>query len=195
MALLGYARVSTGDQTLHLQLDALHAAGCLDVYEEQASGAQPERPILQQLLRACREGDTLVVWRLDRLGRDLRHLVRLIDELAQRQIHLKTLTGFEVDTSTPHGKLAFHLFAALAEYERALDQERILAGIQASRARGTHMGRPWKLSPAQQQLAREMAAGGIAVRTIASTLGCGRQTIYRALAVAREKGGHSGARE
>ena len=150
MAFIGYARVSTGDQTLDLQRDALRAAGCLDVYEEYASGARGQRPALAAALRTCRTGDTLVVWKLDRLGRNTKHLIEIAEDLAQRAIGLKTLTGFDIDTNTPHGTLMLHMFAALAEYERALIQERIMAGIAAARARGRKGGRKPKLSQEQQ---------------------------------------------
>jgi DNA invertase Pin-like site-specific DNA recombinase len=180
MAFIGYARVSTGDQTLDLQRDALREAGCIDIYEEQASGARVARPELSAALRACRAGDMLVIWKLDRLGRNTKHLIEIAEDLAQRGIGLKTLTGFEIDTSTPHGRLALQMFAALAEYERALIQERIHAGIAAARARGRQGGRKPKLS-AEQQLAQEMARGGMAITTIAQTLHCSRHTVYKAL--------------
>jgi DNA invertase Pin-like site-specific DNA recombinase len=185
MALIGYARISTGDQTLDLQRDALRASGCIDIYEEQASGARVARPVLSAALRACREGDILAVWRLDRLGRNTKHLLEIVEDLQQRGVGLKTLTGYAIDTSTPHGKLALHMFAALAEYERALIQERVMAGIAAARARGRKGGRKPKLCPAQQQLAADMACGGIPITTIAQTLGCSRHTVYKALAQAR----------
>src|SRR5262249_46947533 len=184
MALIGYARVSTGDQTLDLQRDTLRAAGCIDIYEEYASGARVARPELSAALRAWREGDMLVIWKLDRLGRNTKHLIEIADDLAHRRIGLKTLTGFDIDTSTPHGRLALPMFVALAEYERALIQERINAGIAAARARGRKGGRKPKLSP-EQQLAQEMARGGIAITTIAQTLQCSRHTVYKALAQAR----------
>jgi DNA invertase Pin-like site-specific DNA recombinase len=170
MAYIGYARISTGDQTLDLQRDALREAGCIDIYEEQASGARMARPILSAALRACREGDLLVVWKLDRLGRNTKHLLEIVEDLTQRGVGLKTLTGYAIDTSTPHGKLALHMFAALAEYERALIQERVLAGIAAARARGRKGGRKPKLTQEQQQLAADMARGGIPVTRIATTL-------------------------
>lgn len=185
MAFIGYARVSTGDQTLDLQKDALHAAGCLDVYEEVASGARMTRPQLAAALRACRRGDTLVIWKLDRLGRNTKHLLEIVEDLTQRDIGLKTLTGFAIDTHTPHGRLALQMFAALAEYERALIQERIMAGIAAARARGRNGGRKPKLSPEQQQLAVDMAQGGIPIATIARTLQCSRHTVYKALGQTR----------
>ena len=177
-----YARVSTEDQTLHLQRDALHEAGCLDIYEEHASGARATRPELANALRACRAGDVLVVWKLDRLGRSMKHLVEIVEELQQRGIGFQVLTGVPVDTTTPHGMFALQLFAALAQYERALIQERVMAGLAAARARGRKGGRRPKLSPEQQQLATEMAQGGIAITTIAKTLQCSRHTVYKALA-------------
>ncbi len=182
MAYIGYARISTGDQTLDLQRDALHEAGCLDIYEEQASGARVARPVLAAALRTCRPGDVLVIWKLDRLGRNTTHLLEIVEELGQRQIGLKTLTGFAIDTSTPHGKLALVMFAGLAEYERALIQERVMAGLVAARARGRKGGRHPKLTPQQQALAAEMAAAKIPITRIASTLQCSRHTVYKALA-------------
>ena len=181
MAYIGYARVSTGDQTLDLQVDALRAAGCLDIYEEHASGATVARPALAAALRTCRQGDSLVIWKLDRLGRNSKHLIEIADDLAQRGIGLKTLAGYDIDTSTPHGRLILQIFAVLAEYERALITERINAGIAAARARGRKGGRRPKLSLEQQQLAADMAHGGIPITTIATTLGCSRHTVYKAL--------------
>ena len=185
MASIGYARISTGDQTLDLQRDALREAGCLDIYEEQASGARVARPVLAAALRTCRAGDVLVIWKLDRLGRNTTHLLEIVEELGQRQIGLKTLTGFAIDTSTPHGKLALVMFAGLAEYERSLIQERIMAGIAVARARGRKGGRRPKLSPEQQQTAVDMAAAKIPITTIATTLQCSRHTVYKALALAQ----------
>jgi DNA invertase Pin-like site-specific DNA recombinase len=182
VAYIGYARVSTGDQTLDLQLDALRHAGCIDIYQDTASGATTARPSLVAALRACRQGDSLVIWKLDRLGRNTKHLIEIADELAQRDIGLKTLTGFDIDTRSPHGRLALQMFAALAEYERALIQERIMAGIAAARARGRKGGRRPKLSPAQQQHAVMMAESKIPITAIAKTLQCSRHTIYKALA-------------
>ena len=182
MALIGYARVSTGDQTLDLQKDALREAGCLDIYEEYASGARVARPVLASAVRACRQEDILVVWKLDRLGRNTKHLLEIVEDLQQRGVGLKTLTGYAIDTSTPHGKLALHMFAALAEYERALIQERIMAGIAAARARGRKGGRKPKLSPGQQRHAVMMAESKIPITEIAKTLQCSRHTVYKALA-------------
>src|SRR5215213_9623871 len=133
--LVGYARVSTQEQDLALQLDALRAAGCGKVYEEKASGAQRERPALHAALAYMRRGDTLVVWKLDRLARSLKQLIETIEGLGGRGIGLRSLTE-AVDTTSSGGKLVFHLFAALAEFERGVIRERTFAGLQAARARG-----------------------------------------------------------
>src|ERR671915_2547182 len=143
--LIGYARVSTGEQTLDLQLDALQEAVCEKSYTETASGPKAERPVLQEVLGYLRSGDTLVVWRLDRLGRSLRHLIETVAALAERGIGFKSLTE-QIDTTTSGGKLVFHVFGALAEFERDLLRERTHAGLAAARARGPTGGRPKKLA-------------------------------------------------
>jgi len=181
MARIGYARVSTDDQTLDLQKDALRAAGCIDIYDEYASGARATRPELAAALRTCRQGDVLVVWKLDRLGRSLKHLLEIIEDLQQRGIGFQCLTGVQFDTTTPHGRFALQLFAAMAEYERALIQERVLAGLTAARARGRKGGRRPKLSPEQQRHAVMMAESKIPITEIAKTLQCSRHTVYSAL--------------
>jgi DNA invertase Pin-like site-specific DNA recombinase len=179
---IGYARVSTGEQTLALQLDALRAAGCGKLYQEPASGAKAERPVLEEVLGYLRKGDTLVVWRLDRLGRSLTHLIDTVALLAERGIGFKSLTE-QIDTTTPGGKLVFHVFGALAEFERDLIRERTHAGLAAARARGRMGGRPRKLADAKQlELARTLYAGGQTdIATICQTLGISRATLYRAL--------------
>src|SRR5215213_1618165 len=179
---IGYARVSTGEQTIDLQLDALKAAGCGAVYQETASGAKADRPVLDEVLSYLRTGDTLVVWRLDRLGRSLKHLIEVVAALAERGIGFKSLTE-QIDTTTPGGKLIFHVFAALAEFERDLIRERAHAGLAAARARGRLGGRPRKLADAKQlELARTLYADGEAdIETICATLGISRTTLYRAL--------------
>src|SRR5690349_21158711 len=179
---IGYARVSTGEQTLDLQLDALHKAGCGKIYQEMASGAKADRPVLDEALRYLRAGDTLVVWRLDRLGRSLKHLIAVVAELAERGIGFKSLTE-QIDTTTSGGKLVFHVFGALAEFERELIQERTHAGLAAARARGRVGGRPKKLAePKQLALARALYDGGQTdIATICRTLGISRATLYRAL--------------
>lgn len=179
---IGYARVSTGEQTLNLQLDALKTADCGKVYQETASGAKADRPVLDEVLSYLREGDTLVVWRLDRLGRSLDHLIDVVSGLAERGIGFKSLTE-QIDTTTPGGKLIFHVFGALAEFERDLIRERTQAGLAAARARGRVGGRPKKLTDAKQlELARTLyQSDQTDVETICRTLGISRATLYRAL--------------
>src|SRR5215217_392459 len=155
--LLGYARVSTIDQQPRLQVDALQDAGCYRVLTETASGARTDRPILAQVLDQLRPGDTLVVWKLDRLGRSLRRLVDVVTGLAERGVGFRSLQE-SIETTTPGGKLVFHVFAALAEFERDLIRERTTAGLVAARARGRNGGRPPVLDPGQVELARELYA-------------------------------------
>jgi DNA invertase Pin-like site-specific DNA recombinase len=177
--LLGYARVSTADQQPQLQVDALERAGCYRVFTETASGIRTDRPVLEQLLDQLRPGDTLVVWKLDRLGRSLRHLVDTVTNLADRGIGFRSLQE-QVDTTTPGGKLVFHVFAALAEFERDLIRERTSAGLAAARTRGRHGGRPSVLTGHKLQVAQEMyASGQYTVAAIATTLGVSRTSIYR----------------
>ena len=157
--LLGYARVSTTDQQPQLQVDALIAAGCYRVFTETASGARTDRPTLEQVLDQLRPGDTLVVWKLDRLGRSLRHLVDTVTGLAERGIGFRSLQE-AIDTTTPGGKLVFHVFAALAEFERDLIRERTNAGLAAARARGRHGGRPSVLRATSSKWLRRCMARG-----------------------------------
>jgi DNA invertase Pin-like site-specific DNA recombinase len=184
--LLGYMRVSRADgsQVLDLQRDALLAAGVQPehLYEDHASGKKDDRPGLAACLKALRAGDTLVAWKLDRLGRDLRHLVNLVHELTRRQVGLKILTGHgaAIDTTTPAGKLVFGIFAALAEFERELIVERTKAGLLAARARGRRGGRPYKMTPAKLRLAQAaMGRPGTEVAALCRELGVTRQTLYR----------------
>jgi DNA invertase Pin-like site-specific DNA recombinase len=179
--LLGYARVSTTDQQPRLQVDALERAGCYRVFVETASGARTDRPVLAQALDQLRPGDVLVVWKLDRLGRSLRHLVDTVAGLAERGVGFRSLQE-AIDTTTPGGKLVFHVFAALAEFERDLIRERTSAGLAAARARGRRGGRPSALSGHKLQVAREMyASGRYTVAAIARTLGVSRASVYRHL--------------
>ena len=141
MALIGYARVSTNDQNLHLQQDALSTAGCLKIFTDTISGVKSERKSLAEALDYVRGGDTLVVWRLDRLGRSLKDLIESITELHSQNIGFKSLTE-NIDTTTSGGKLIFHIFGALAEFERDIIKERTNAGLTAARARGRQGGRP-----------------------------------------------------
>lgn len=184
--LVGYVRVSKADgsQTTDLQRDALLAAGVgsESLYEDKASGKQEDRPELAACLKALRAGDVLVVWKIDRLGRDLRHLVNIVHELTERGIGLKVLTGqgAAIDTTTATGKLVFGIFAALAEYERELIRERTIAGLASARARGRVGGRPPKMTPAKLRLA--MASMGnpeTHVGDLCQELGITRQTLYR----------------
>ena len=179
--LLGYARVSTTDQHPQLQVDALERAGCYRVFVETASGARPDRPVLEQVLDQLRPGDTLVVWKLDRLGRSLRHLVDTVTGLADRRIGFRSLQE-AIDTTTPGGKLVFHVFAALAEFERDLIRERTSAGLAAARARGRQGGRPSVMTADKLKVARDMhGSGQYTMTAIATTLGVSRASIYRHL--------------
>ncbi len=179
--LLGYARVSTTDQHPQLQVDALQRAGCYRVFTETASGARSDRPTLEQVLDQLRPGDTLVVWKLDRLGRSLRHLVATVTGLPERGVGFRSLQE-AIDTTTPGGKLVFHLFATLAEFERDPIRERTSAGLVAARARGRHGGRPSVMTADKVQVAQEMyGSGQYSVAAIVTTLGVSRASIYRHL--------------
>ncbi len=184
--LVGYMRVSKADgsQTTDLQRDALLAAGVGTnaLYEDMASGRKDDRPQLIACLKALRAGDTLVVWKLDRLGRDLRHLVNIVHDLTERGVGLRVLTGqgAAIDTTTASGKLVFGIFAALAEYERELISERTIAGLAAARARGRKGGRPYTMTPAKVRLAAaSMGKPGTHVGALCKELGITRQTLYR----------------
>ena len=186
--LLGYARVSTLEQNSTLQTDALKAAGCYRVFTERASGALDERPEFGKLIDQERPGDTVVVWRLDRLGRSLRHLIDTVNELAERQVGFRSLTE-SIDTTTSGGKLVFHIFGALAEFERELIRERTQAGLAAARARGRHGGPPLVMSPDKVATARRMyVAKEFTIEAIAQVLGVSRASIYRHLADAGKAG-------
>ncbi|ABS06165.1 recombinase family protein [Kineococcus radiotolerans] len=179
--LIGYARVSTGDQDAALQQDALVAAGCAQVLTDMASGALTSRPQLEVALQGMGPGDTLVVWRLDRLGRSLRHLLEVVDGLAARGVGFRSLTE-SIDTTTATGRLVLHLFGALAEFERDLVRERTEAGLAAARSRGRRGGRPTVMTPAKIAAARAMLAGEAhSVRETAEALGVSRATLYRSL--------------
>jgi DNA invertase Pin-like site-specific DNA recombinase len=184
--LVGYMRVSKADgsQTLDLQRDALLTAGVEPdrLYEDLASGRRDDRPGLTACLKALREGDTLVVWKLDRLGRNLHHLVNTVHNLTARGVGLKVLTGqgAAIDTTTAAGKLVFGIFAALAEFERELISERTVAGLASARARGRTGGRPYKMTPAKLRLASaSMGQPDTKVADLCAELGITRQTLYR----------------
>jgi DNA invertase Pin-like site-specific DNA recombinase len=179
--LLGYARVSTLDQDPALQTDALDAAGCYRVWTDKASGKLDKRPQLDRVLDQLRPGDTLVVWRLDRLGRSMKHLIAVVADLEERGIGFRSLTE-NIDTTTPAGKLIFHIFGALAEFERELIRERTMAGLTAARARGRKGGRPSVMTPEKLKVARAMLeAGDHTAKTVAATIGVSRSSMYRAL--------------
>ncbi len=186
--LIGYARCSTEDQRLDLQKDALAKAGVdgNHVYEEYVSGVKTRRPELQACLRALREGDTLVVWRLDRLGRSLRELIEILDRLARAGIGFRSLNE-SIDTTNAVGRMIFHVLAAIAQFERDLVSERTIAGLKAARARGHRGGRPPKLKAKDVRLAQTMLdASTFTMDEIAERLGCAKATVYRALARERE---------
>jgi len=176
--LLGYARVSTAEQTAALQQDALKAAGCQRIPSDTASGTRTDRPQLAAVFDQLRAGATLVVWRLDRLGRSLPHLIETIGELQARGVGFKSVQE-HIDTTTPGGRLVFHVFGALASFERELIQERTLAGLAAARERGRRGGRPTVLSPAKLRQARKMIGEKIPVTEVAQVLGVSRATLYR----------------
>jgi DNA invertase Pin-like site-specific DNA recombinase len=191
--LIGYARVSKSDgsQTLDMQRDALIAAGVAadHIYEDLASGRSDARPGLAACLKALREGDQLVVWKLDRLGRSLAHLVTTVDALARRGVAFRVLAhdGAPIDTNTASGKLMFGIFATLAEFERSLISERTRAGLEAARARGRKGGRPRKLSKSQIQIAANaMKDRSTNVADLCATLKVSKKTLYRAVSPAGE---------
>jgi len=181
-ALIGYARVSSSNQDPSLQQDALQSAGCLCVFTDKASGTLDSRPELDRALDHLRSGDSLVVWRLDRLGRSLRHLIETVRSLEENGVAFRSLAE-NIDTSTPGGRLVFHLFGALAEFERELIRERTQAGLAAARARGRHGGRPKALTDEKLAVAREMyESKKYTLATIGRTVGVSRSTLYRSLA-------------
>ena len=184
--IIGYARISTGDQTHDLQIDALKAAGCERIWTETASGAKTDRPELADLLDHLRPGDTLVVWKLDRLGRSIQHLVGLIADLCDREVGFRSVTE-SIDTTTAGGRLVCHVFAALAEFERELIRERTMAGLNAARARGKVGGRRPSLTPAQVRTAQKLYdAETMTVGEIAEHLGVSRSTINRHVTLSRQ---------
>ena len=176
--LIGYARVSTNEQNLDLQRDALKKAGCEQIYDDHVSGTKARRPGLEQTFSHLRPGDTLVVWRLDRLGRSLRHLIDTVTDLQNKGIGFKSLTE-SIDTTTSGGKLVFHIFGALAEFEREIIRERTQAGLQSARARGRYGGPKHKLTKKQVAIARQLWESKTPVKEICKTLGISRATFYR----------------
>jgi DNA invertase Pin-like site-specific DNA recombinase len=180
LAHFGYARVSTLDQDPTLQLDALAAAGCAKVFEDRASGARADRPGLQRALDYVRDGDVLIVWKLDRLGRSLPHLIETVSVLEKRGVGFRSLTE-AIDTTTPGGRLIFHVFGALGEFERDLIRERTRAGLKAAAARGRRGGRKPVLTVDKLRSARGLITKGLTVREAAARLKIGKTTLYEAL--------------
>lgn len=177
---LGYARVSTSDQSMDLQVDALKKAGCREVFQDIGSGAKASREGLEKMLLYARPGDTVVVWRLDRLGRSLRNLVELIAQLQARGVGFKSLQE-NIDTTTASGKLFLHIFGALSEFERELIRERTMAGLKAAADRGRKGGRPRAMDEKKIDQARALHRSQIPVAEICQTLGISKGTLYRSL--------------
>lgn len=181
MTLLGYARVSTQDQDAALQQDALAAAGCWKIFTDTASGAAASRPELDRLMDQIRPGDTLVVWRLDRLGRSIRHLIDQMAVLEELDVGFRSLQE-NIDTTSPGGRLTFHIFAAMAQFERDLIRERTQAGLQAARARGRQGGRPRLLQGDALTRAQELYdSKTLKVGEVARIVGVSKTTLYRSL--------------
>lgn len=180
----GYARISTHEQNADMQIDQLQQAGCDEIFCDTASGTKTIRPALEQLLGKIRSGDVIVIWKLDRLGRSLRHLIELVNQLMEKNVGLKSLQD-PVDTTSAQGRLIFNLFASLAEFERDLIVERTQAGLAAARARGRTGGRPQGLTNAAQRKAIAAEAlytrGDLSVNAIAENLGISKVTLYRYL--------------
>jgi len=176
----GYARVSTNQQDTKLQIDALLVAGCEKIYQETMSGAKTDRPELNHCLKAMNENDVLVVWKLDRLGRSLQHLISIVHTLEAEKKGFQSLTE-NIDTTSTTGKLIFHIFGSLAEFERGLIRQRVMAGLEASRKMGTKFGRPEALTAKDKEMAITMFNGGATKGSIAQHFGVARQTIYALL--------------
>ena len=177
----GYARVSTSEQHLDLQVKALRAAGCESIHRDKGiSGMQRDRPQLKRAMKKLEKGDVLVVWKLDRLGRSLGHLIELVFELKEQGVGFASVSE-SIDTTTPGGKLFFHMMGALAEFERDLIVERTKAGMDAARRRGQHLGRPRKLNQTQLDHAKEMLEQGKSCNETARILGVVPSTLYRRL--------------
>lgn len=176
--LIGYARVSTQDQNLDLQVEALTKAGCKKIFDDKISGSRAERPGLTKALEMLREDDTLVVWKLDRLGRSVKNLVNLVGELHKQGIQFKSLTD-AIDTGTPSGRFFFHVMASLAEMERELTVERTRAGLEVARQLGRTGGRKRQMTDSKIESAKKLLANGIPPRDVAKNLGVSVPTLYR----------------
>ena len=176
--LVGYARVSTLDQNLDLQIDALKKAGCKKIFEDKLSGSRAERPGLAKALEILRDNDTLVVWKLDRLGRSVKNLVDLVGDLHQQGVQFRSLTD-SIDTSTPSGRFFFHVMASLAEMERELTAERTRAGLAIARQLGRKGGRKRQMTDSKIESAKKLLANGVPPRDVAQNLGVSVPTLYR----------------
>jgi DNA invertase Pin-like site-specific DNA recombinase len=181
MAAIGYARVSTTDQDLALQLDALAKAGCASVFEDKASGTKADRPGLAAALGFVREGDILTVWKLDRLGRSLPHLIETVNALETRGVSFRSLTE-AIDTTTPGGRLIFHILGALGQFERDLIRERTRAGLDTAAARGRQGGRKPVMTEEKLRRAQTLLVQGLTVREVAARIKVGKTALYAALA-------------
>ncbi len=175
---VGYARISTGGQNLEGQLDALQAAGCERIFEERASGSRSDRPILSQALEFVRAGDVLVTYRLDRIARSLPHLITVMDDLNQRGVEFRSLTE-NLDTSSPGGRLIFHVFGAVSQFELDLIRERTRTGLDAARKRGRVGGRPRRMTEGKIRAAKKLLADGTPVKEVANTLDVSVPTLFR----------------
>ena len=175
---IGYARVSTRDQNLDLQLTALNGAGCAKIFEDTMSGAKRQRPGLERALEHLRAGDTLVVWKLDRLGRSVKDLVELVGDLEKRGVHFQSVTD-SIETATPAGRFFFHVMASLAQMERELLIERTRAGLDAARAQGRVGGRKRAMTQSKLEAAKKLLDAGLAPREVAANLGISLPTLYR----------------
>ena len=176
--LIGYARVSTLDQNLELQLSALEQAGCEKLYQDQISGTKTNRPGLNMALEVLRKNDTLVVWKLDRLGRTVKGLIELVNALHEKEIHFKSITD-NVDTTTPSGRFFFHMMASLAQMERELIAERTKAGLAAAKAKGRIGGRKRKMTQSKIESAKQLLTSGTLPKDVAKNLGVSIPTLYR----------------
>ena len=181
--LIGYARVSTPDQNLDLQIDALNKAGCQKIFDDKISGSRADRPGLTKTLEMLREGDTLVVWKLDRLGRSVKHLVDLVALLHQQGVQFKSLSD-AIDTGTPAGRFFFHMMASLAQMERELSVERTRAGLEIARQLGRKGGRKRQMTDSKIESAKKLLVSGVPPKDVAQNLGVSVPTLYRWLPAA-----------
>lgn len=180
MALIGYARVSTAEQSTDAQKDQLTKAGCKHIFDDTVSGARSDRPGLSKALNFLRSGDVLVVWRLDRLGRSLPHLIEVVNDLQERGVGFRSLTE-SLDTTTPNGRLVFHLFGALGQFERELIRERTMSGLAAAAARGRKGGRKPVITEEKLKLAKQHISNNLSVREAAARVKVSKTALYNAL--------------